>query len=420
MTQHIQNEPTKPVRASILTHALGSCALGAAIAVAVSQSADAQVPAGAATSSAAAGALMAITQGPFLQAPSKTGVTVSWATSRKCVSWVEYRPESAEHWLTNTPAHHGLVDADVTVHNVTLTELEPGTRYRYRAVSREIAELRAYKVTYGATVASPEHQFTTLDERKPATAFVVVNDRHENVTPLAASLTSVAWAGVDLAFLNGDMVHYVKDEAHLYRCVVEPCVQSFATRIPLVYVRGNHDTRGSFARRLLDYFPTDSGRYYYALRQGPVAFLILDSGEDKADASSEYSGLVAFEPYLRREVEWLARQIEDPAFRKAPFRVCLMHIPPDQRSDPKFIRPRWLLDNVVPLLNRGKVDLMICGHTHRYAIQPAGHEGLNFPLIIGGTETVIRCEVTPEEMRVTATDLSGKSLPQMPPIKASR
>jgi len=143
----------------------------------------------------------------------------------------------------------------------------------------------------------------------------------------------VAWAGVDLAFLNGDMVHYVKDEAHLYRCVVEPCVQSFATRIPLVNVRGNHETRGGFARRLLDYFPADSGRYYYALRQGPVAFLILDSGEDKADTSSEYSGLVDFEPYLRREVEWLSRQIEDPSFRKAPFRVCLIHIPPDRRSE---------------------------------------------------------------------------------------
>ncbi len=372
------------------------------------------------TNAAPASAPMAITQGPFLQAPSETAVTVSWATSQKCVSWVEYQPESAEHWLTNMPAHHGLVDADLTVHNVTLTGLEPGTRYRYRAVSRQIPEFRPYKVTYGATAASPEHRFTTLDARKPATAFVVVNDRHENVAPLAASLASVAWAGVDLALLNGDMVHYVKDETHLYRCVVEPCVQSFATRIPLVYVRGNHDTRGSFARRLLDYFPTESGRYYYALRQGPVAFLILDSGEDKADASSEYSGLVAFEPYLRREVEWLSRQIEDPGFLRAPFRVCVMHIPPDRRSDAKFIRPRWLLDNVVPLLNRGKVDLLICGHTHRYAVQPAGQNGLNFPLITGGTETVIRCEVTPEEMRVTTTDLSGRSLPQMPPIKASR
>jgi len=399
---------------SSLMRVVGICAIPAAIVISACQPASAQNLVGPTTNA------LAITHGPFLQAPSETGITVSWATSRKCVSWVEYRPESSEHWLTNIPAHHGLVDADVTVHNVTLTGLEPGGRYLYRVVSREIVEFRAYKVTHGTTVASMDYRFTTLDAHKPFTAFVVVNDRHEKVAPLAASLASVGWTNVDLAFLNGDMLDSVKDEAQLYRCLVDPCVQGFAARIPLAYVRGNHDTRGSFARHLLDYFPTDSGRYYYALHHGPVSFLVLDSGEDKGDESSEYSGLVDFEPYLRREVEWLARQIEEPSFRQARFRICLMHIPPAKRSDPKFVRPRWLEDNVAPLLNRGKVDLLMCGHTHQYAIHPAGQNGLNFPTIIGGTETVIRCDVTADQIRVTATDLSGRSLQQLPLIKVTR
>jgi acid phosphatase type 7 len=400
------------------TRAIAVCALFAA-AAAPWQGAGAENPAGQATNAPPAGTALAITHGPFLQAPSETGITVSWATSLKCVSRVEYRPESSADWLANIPAHDGLVDADVTVHNVTLTGLKPGTRYRYRAASREIAEFRSYKVTYGATVASPEYGFTTLDTRKPATAFVVVNDRHENVVPLAASLASVAWSNVDLAFLNGDMLDSVKDEPRLYRGVVDPCVQSFATRIPLVYVRGNHDTRGSFARHLLDYFPTDSGRYYYTLRQGPVMFLVLDGGEDKGDDNIEYSGLVDFESYLRQEVEWLARQIEEPAFREAPFRVCIMHIPPGRTPDSKFIRPKWLYDNVVPLLNRGKVDLLICGHTHRYALQPARHDGLNFPMITGGAETVIRCDATLDQIRATCSDLAGRPLPQLPPIRVN-
>jgi hypothetical protein len=361
---------------------------------------------------------LAIPHGPFLQAPSETGITISWATTRKCVSRVEYRPESSSQWLTNIPAHYGLVDADVTRHNVSLTGLQPGTRYVYRAVSREIADFKPYKVTYGGTVASPEFQFATLDARKPATAFVVLNDRHENIAPLTASLASVKWSDVDLVFLNGDMVNAVKDEPQLYQCVVDPCVQAFARHIPLVYVRGNHDTRGSFARHLLDYFPTATGRYYYGFNHAGVAFLVLDSGEDKGDEHVEYSGLVDFEPYLRQEVQWLGRQIEEPAFQKARFRVCFMHIPPARKPDPKFIRPQWLLDNVVPLLNRGRVDLLICAHTHRYALQPAGTDGLSFPMITGGTETVIRCEVTADRIQVTTTDLSGKTLPQPPPVKA--
>jgi acid phosphatase type 7 len=398
----------------LITRVLGFCAL-LCVANAICAPAGAQNPAAPTTNAA-----LAITHGPFLQAPAETGVTVSWATSLKCVGWVEYRPEASPAWLTNIPSHSGLVDADVTAHNLALSGLKPGTRYRYRAVSREIAEFKSNKVTFGATVATPEQSFTTLDGRKSTTAFVVVNDRHEKVAPLAASLASVAWDNVALAFFNGDMVSSVKDEAQLYRCVVDPCVQSFAPRLPLVYVRGNHDTRGSFARQLLNYFPTQSGRYYYTLRDGPVAFLVLDSGEDKGDENIEYSGLVNFEPYLRGEAEWLARQIEEPAFQKAPFRICLMHIPPAQQPDPKFIRPQWLLDHVAPLLNRGKVDLLICGHTHRYAIHPRGQDGLNFPVIIGGTETVIRCDVTADQITTTASTLSGKTLPQPPPIRKLR
>ena len=373
--------------------------------------------AGTTTNSLPAHPPLAILHGPFLQAPSETGVTVSWATSRKCVSRVEYRADSSKEWLTNTTIRHGLVEADVTFHNVALTGLRPGTRYVYRVVSREIADFKFYRVTFGGTVISAEHRFTTLDAHKPATSFVVVNDRHEKVAPLAASLASVKWTNVDLAILNGDMVDAVKSEQQLYQCVIEPCSQSFTARIPLVYVRGNHDTRGSFARRLQDYFPTDSGRYYYTLQHGPVSFLVLDCGEDKGDESIEYFGLVEFEAYMRQQVQWLVRAIEEPAFQQAPFRVCLLHIPPAHKPDPKFIRPQWLMDHVVPLLNRGKVDLLITAHTHRYAVQPTGTNGLNFPMITGGTETVIRCDVTGDQLRVSSTDLSGKPLPQLPLIK---
>jgi acid phosphatase type 7 len=415
MTMRIQ--PTKPCRPTAFSRTF---AVGAFLVAAALLSCQSKGPGGksaATTLSAPVNPPLAITHGPFLQAPSETGVTISWATSRKCVSRVEYRPESGTVWLTNTSVHHGLVDADVTYHSVPLTGLRPGTNYVYRVVSQEIADFKFYRVTFGGSVISAEHRFKAFDAGKPATSFVVLNDRHEKVAPLMASLASVNWTNVDVVFLNGDMVTAVKDEQQLYQCVVDPCVQSFATRIPLVYLRGNHDTRGSFARHLLDYFPTDSGRYYYTLRHGPVSFLVLDCGEDKGDASVEYYGLVAFEPYMREQAQWLARAIKEPAFQQARFRVCLLHLPPARRSNAKFIRPQWLFDNVVPLLNQGKVDLLITAHTHNYAAQPPGTNGLNFPMITGGTETVIRCDVTADQIRVTSTDLSGKPIPQLQPVR---
>jgi predicted phosphodiesterase len=409
--------PMKPLRLPFFTRTFGAWVLATALFGAGPLAASGENQLAQTTNTPPNSAPLAITHGPFLQAPSETGVTISWATSRKCVSRVEYRPESSGPWHTNSPARHGLVDADVTRHNVALSGLEPGTRYRYRVVSREIVEFMPYKATYGDTIASSEGHFTTLDTRKPSFSFVAVNDRHERAAALAASLASVNWTNLDLVFLNGDMVNAATNEQQIYQCVVDPCVQKFAGAVPLVYVRGNHEARGSFARQLLDYFPTDSGCYYRTFNHGPVSFLVLDCGEDKADASAEYSGLVDFDPYLREQLRWMARQIEEMAFQSARFRVCFLHIPPLNKPDPKFVRPQWLLDNVVPLLNRGKVDLLICGHTHRYAIQAAGTNGLNFPMIIGGTETVIRCDVTADEIRVTSTDLSDQSLPQLPPIK---
>lgn len=367
--------------------------------------------------SAPASSGFSLSHGPFVQTPSETEVTISWATSGKSISRVAYRPENSEVWITNTPARHGLVEADTRYHNVTLTGLVPGQRYLYRAISQEITDFQPYRVRFGDTVTSPEYHFTALDRKKPEFSFVVVNDRHERAAQLAASFNTVNWTGVDLTFLNGDMVNAVKDEEQLMRCIVDPAVKSFAGSIPLVYVRGNHDTRGSFARQLMDYFPTPSGRYYYTINHGPVCFLILDCGEDKSDLSEEYSGLVAFDTYMDQQVRWLAETIKTPEFRKAHFRICLLHIPPAPSADQKFIRPKWLYDNVAPLLNRGRVDLLICGHTHDYEVQPKGTHGMNFPIVIGGTETVIRGDVSGKTLKISTTDLSGTTLKQLPPIE---
>ena len=43
---------------------------------------------------------------------------------------------------------------------------------------------------------------------------------------------------------------------------------------PLIFLRGNHELCGPFARRLLDYVPTPEGRFYYAREAGPVDLVI--------------------------------------------------------------------------------------------------------------------------------------------------
>jgi len=91
MTHH--TEPAKSGMTSTLTSALRVFALLAATAFATCQAANAEYQIRSATNAVPATTALTITHGPFLQAPSETAITVSWATSGKCVSRVEYRPE---------------------------------------------------------------------------------------------------------------------------------------------------------------------------------------------------------------------------------------------------------------------------------------------------------------------------------------
>jgi len=245
-----------------------------------------------------------IVGGPYLQAPSPTAMTLVWTTNNKCVSKVEYGLSADELSNVAVCARHGLIDVNTTLHSIPLDGLRPGTTYYYRASSTEIIKYGPYKTKFGQSVKS-EGRFTTLDPKKGSFSFCVLNDRHDHVPHLRRALGSVRWDGVDLVFGLGDVMNDPMSEQQIFQNFINPCVEFFAGRIPLVFVRGNHETRGAMARRLMDYFPTESGRYYYSLDHGGVRFLLLDGGEDKADGSEEYSGLVAFEDYLKRETQWL-------------------------------------------------------------------------------------------------------------------
>lgn len=350
---------------------------------------------------------LAISHGPYLQMPAETSMTVVWATNGRCVSKVEYREAPDGEIKTAIASHHGLIDANTTIHRITLSGLKPGTTYQYRAISTEIVDFKPYKVVFGNTVRSEQSQFTTLDDSKGQFSFVVLNDRHEKVPNLKAALRSIQWDSVDLAFLNGDMISDPGTEAQIYRGVVDPCVELFATKVPFVYVRGNHETRGALARSFMDYFPTPNQRYYYSLQHGGVYFLMLDAGEDKADTSSEYSGLVDFERYLKDQTQWLRQQIQSKAFREARFRVVLVHIPPGEMHDPKFIREKWVLDTWGPLFNEGKVALVLSGHTHQFADIPPRAGNNDYHVVIGGTDTIIRVDVQGDQMDLVVTDNEG-------------
>lgn len=353
-----------------------------------------------------AAAPVTITHGPYLQNPAPDGVTIVWLTDKPCVSRVEYGTgEKLDR--TAVSAHHGLVDAYTTTHAVTLNGLEPGTTYRYRVCSKEIVSFKPYKVVFAQTACSEPARFTTLEAGKREFSFVMVNDIHGKAGPLREKLDSVDWSGVDLAFLNGDSISHVETEKDVFAGFIDACVERFATKVPMVYVRGNHETRGLLARKLSGYLPPRDGRYYYAFSHGGVRFVVLDSGEDKADSADVYAGLVAFDPYRREQARWLAGEVASDAFRQAAWRIVVVHIPPWGGEDwhgELHARKVW-----GPILNGAGVDLMLCGHMHKHIHVKPSPQANAMPILINSNDAVLRVDVGPAGLKLRVTTKRDKS-----------
>jgi hypothetical protein len=364
----------------------------------------------------------AIIHGPYLQAPSETGMTIVWFTDIKCTSAVEVWGEGeAPRLVTNS--RHGQIDAYLTAHKVTLKDLTPGTRYGYRAVSREILKFDPYEIVYGETVRSPEFGFQTPAADKQGVAFAVISDQHEKADRLQALLGGIISDETEMVFLNGDMLDHFGNEAQIFDTMIDPLVRSFASNTPFILNRGNHETRGALSRKLTDYIHLPGGRYFYSFTHGPVFFICLDSGEDKPDDNQYYFGLADFDRYREEQARWLREVMGTPGFRNAKFRVVLMHMPlygGNGWHGEETNRRLW-----GDLLNGGGIDLMISAHTHEYALHEPGAFANTFPLLIGSPEIGIVVVAAENELTVRVFSVQGevlesfilgeKNQPELPP-----
>lgn len=368
-----------------------------------------------------------IVAGPYLQRPGQTEITVMWITDRPAAAWVEYGTGEEPRGESPLPSgtiravtvNDGLVEAGGRIHRIRLTGLEPDTTYWYRIVSREIENYGPYKVDYGRPVHGTPARFRTLSNAPKAISFVVLNDLHEDVDVMKTHLDRAMAAPPDLVFFNGDSLSHIESDEQILDRLLTPASRLLEGRVPLLLVRGNHETRGRNARRLPDHLALPDGRYYYSLVHGPVHFIVLDCGEDKEDTHWAYSGLTAFGDYRRRQAEWLREEVRTEAFLNARFRVLVAHMPffGNERTNVSGHGPTECRENWGDILNEAGLDLHIAGHTHRSNWVPPATGANTFPVLVGGSSarganTMIRVHVSGDRMDLTVTEDDGEVIRQ--------
>ncbi|GHT27550.1 hypothetical protein AGMMS49574_00200 [Bacteroidia bacterium] len=352
-----------------------------------------------------------ILYGPYLQNMSPNEVSIVWVTNKTAVSWVELAPDDGTHfYLQERPktfAANNGIKTEGRIHAVKLKGLTPSTKYRYRVFSQEVLNHEGTRVTYSARVASTTAYetltFVTNDYSKNSMSFTMVNDIHARSGVLNQMLQLAEPLKNDLVFFNGDMMSSIENEEALFNGFMNVAVKSFAQKVPMYYARGNHETRGAFASRFQNYFSPLNPNLYYLIRQGPVCFVVLDSGEDKPDSDIEYSGITDYDAFRTAEAEWLKEALKSKEFLEAPFKVAICHIPP--RKD--WHGEAEVLNKFVPLLNEAKIDIMLSGHLHKH-VKEASNSQVHFPILINSNNSFVKGSATTNTLTLEVIALDGK------------
>ncbi len=339
-----------------------------------------------------------ITNGPYLLASTETAATVVWLTDTPCHSKVVFGTNGQ---LTREaePQEHGLVPVG-TRHAVHITGLEPGRTYQYRAVSTRVVRMKSYWPEKGLAAESPVYSFTTFDRKKSAYSFSVITDTHADLARLGGLMGRIDWKDTDFLVHLGDTMD-VETEDMIWTRLLDPLTKALAYSKPLIFVRGNHDSRGAAARALMDHVPIPEGQFYYARDHGPAHIIVLSTGEDKPDETNVYAGLNRFKQYKEQEYAWLEQHVRsDRRVAEAPFRVLLMHAPNWGWTDNQAAE--W-----TELANKAGIDLAISGHTHRFASIEPGQKDNRYHQLVIGPEDLARVDVTAGELKVTVTRKDG-------------
>ncbi len=317
---------------------------------------------------------------PYLQNPATDAMTVMWHTHVPCYSWLEYGTDSLN--MQRARAYiEGEVMANTKLNRIRLTGLTPGTKYYYRIYSQEITSYGPYSKEFGETASSAITSFKTLDNKATDFTAIIFNDIHDNYPLFDKLYAQIKDTPYDIVFFNGDCIADVQSESIALHSINYYGTKIEADKVPCIYLRGNHETRGAYSMFLWNLLERIDGRSYGAFSIGNTRFVLLDCGEDKPDSHPVYYDLNDFTQHRKDQSGFLKKEIASTAFQSADKRILIHHIPVYGMKDEAYVPCRDLWGDIL-----AKTDFTLCinGHTHNYKYIPKGKEDNNFPVLIGG------------------------------------
>lgn len=317
-----------------------------------------------------------ITRGPYLQIGTANSMQIRWRTNVATDSKINYG--------TNLENLNQQVTANTstTEHIINLTGLAPHTKYYYNIANSS-----------GVIQSSPQHFFytsPTIGTEKKTKIWVTGDCGTGTTTQTNVKNAFQNYVGnnyIDLWLLLGDNAYSTGTDAEYQSKFFQPYQNDrIMKQTPIFPTPGNHDYYSTHqSRRDGAYYqnfsvpkngevgglPSNS-QSYYSYNYANIHFVSLDSYG--TETGSNYRIWDTLSP----QITWLKA---DLAANTQKWTILYWHHPPytmgSHNSDSE-IDLRTIRERIVPILERYKVDMVMCGHSHTYERSRVikGHYGL--------------------------------------------
>ncbi len=271
--------------------------------------------------------------------------TVMFATTDEGTGYVSYIYEGEEKTVYDED--NGKLNVEKKVHSIKVPyeELKGNT---YTIGSTRVIEQYGYGSRLGKEITSGEYTLTVNESEKQE--YLVVSDWHSH---LKKAYQAIDYLGsYDAVLLMGDAAQGLDYEEEFIDNVVEFAGQISGGEMPVIYARGNHDTRGSYASKVPAALGED--KLYHLNTFGDITFIVLDSTEDKEDEHAEYGGMNNYAEQRKDQIEWLKTLNLDDTGTV----ISLSHMWQFAYFEEDVSKECW------NELDRLGTELMISGHSH--------------------------------------------------------
>ena len=260
----------------------------------------------------------------------------------------------------------GTIKSSSKIHKIIVPMKILDFEKQYEVSSTNILYRGPYNGVKGRTITHAS-TFRGVDPTGGPFKFHVGSDFHDKKKSRIASI-KYEWEELDFIVLAGDISSFLETKWNI--SFINQCAYEASNgEIPVIYNRGNHETKGLHRDELANAVGSKNNDFYFTVTLGEIFIIVLDLAEDHNDDWWEFYGTANYSAYRRKQISWLEKIKDDVdhkyMWQSYAYRYVISHQPLSFINEDKnglFLEEEKT--QVVNLLNDMQIDASFAGHFH--------------------------------------------------------